>query len=133
MPCEQIDASAVAVLVEARFGHDRPIPRFEPTFPGGLERCVALVEQAIELGTTPARLEIELHLSSLEAAPHGRECQVIDMSAFDQGPGRPMDSGAIGRVLLSPSPATTQRAEDTTKVDISHGPMVPKRSLPLPY
>jgi hypothetical protein len=44
MPCEQINAASVAVLVEARLRHDRPIPLFEAAFPSGLERCMTLVE-----------------------------------------------------------------------------------------
>jgi hypothetical protein len=54
---------------------------------------------------------------------------VIETSAFDQGPGGPMHAGTEGCVLLAPTAAATEGAKDATKVQVSHGPMVPKEGL----
>ena len=113
MHCEDVDRPAFAEL------RVRDLPRYRPSeaseTPGNPadERCVPLVEEAIELTATPRDVDDDTGVDCRKHACDRPERERVPMPPFDQRHARLADAGDAGQVALAPSASPTERPKHT--------------------
>jgi len=121
MKRQQINAAAIAVVVEARLGSDRPGEGLQlPGQPLG-QLGVAGVAQPRQLRASIASVPAQTEVKRRTDAPEGPDRQRLRVSALEHTDQRCAHIGFPCQIALAPAPAMSERTHDPAQLSIVHG------------
>jgi len=126
---EDIDRSAVAEFVEGHLDLDVPSSNLEPPAYRPDQRCVALIEQAVDRAASPREHAFVPCLDRRADGTHGSTREAGEMSAFGERYERLRDIGFASDVELAAALAKPQSPDETAKPNVVHSTMVVNEAL----
>jgi hypothetical protein len=121
MEREQVDPSAVAVVVEASLGPHLPRRRRLATRPRVLKPCVIGIEEPIEVPlAAPERMQGHAGIECPENPPQRRDGIPIHAAELHVRDSRHTHAGSGSEVPLAPPASVTERADGPADAPIVH-------------
>lgn len=101
--CQQVDATSIAIVVEAHLRRGKPMHRLETAGETLAEMCVVGVTQSSELGTTESGVPLEPQVQRSGNPPNAPYRKPLDVSAFDEAQEASAYASPACKILLPPT------------------------------
>lgn len=114
MECEEINAAALAVVIEGDLDEDLPGVRLKPSFPAFLQECVIGIQQAIQITVRNTDRQSQVPAGGRDCGTKGSECVLVEEARLKIGDKGTRHGGSGGKVGLTPSLPMAKRSNHPT-------------------
>ena len=125
---KDVNATAIAVVVEAHLDPDLPAEGVEQLHGALDERRMLGVHEAVELLAAPADHQLARRAERVQDPGHGPHVHAGEIAALDARHGLPGDRRPLSEVGLAPSPSAPKVPNCPWEVGAQHRPMMARRT-----